>query len=115
MSEEVDIVTQTLIFSDSKTDGRTDIEITLGPFAGVKYNYGRTWFPENADGDLEPVLSFEYDVVSENKPGELLMRDFQKQIGDILHTLLLKSLSDNSTVYSGGSDDGASKIVLERT
>lgn len=104
----VDLIIQTLKFSPSETEGRTDIEITLGDFAGVKYNYGRTWFPDES----QPVLSFEYDIVGDKKPNELIKGEFEQLIGNVLMEMLKKAIDEQSVVYSGGTDEVESPKIF---
>ncbi len=98
----LDLVVQTLKFSPSAMEGRTDIEITLGQFAGIKYNYGRTWFPD----EDQPVLSFEYDIISEKKPSDIMKNEFEQMIGNVLMEMLKKAIAEESVVYSGGVETG---------
>lgn len=98
----IDLVVQTLKYSPSEMEGRTDIEITLGDFAGIKYNYGRTWFPD----EDQPILSFEYDIISEKKPSDIIKKEFEQFIGDVLMIMLKKAIAEESVVYSGGTETG---------
>lgn len=87
----------TLKYSHGNQDGDTFITITEGPFEGITYKYGRTWFPD----EDEPVLSFEYDIIAASKKYDKI--EFEKEIGVILHELLRKAVADQSVVYSGGT------------
>lgn len=98
----LDLVVQTLKYSPSAEDGKTDIEITLGEFAGIKYNYGRTWFPD----EDQPILSFEYDIISEKKPSDIMKQEFEQLLGNILMEMLKKAIAEQSVVYAGGTDTG---------
>jgi hypothetical protein len=77
-------------------EGRHSIMITEGAFKGIEFCFGRTWFED----ENVPVLSFEYDVVSEAKPA--MVEVFQQEIGVVLHAMLKKAITEESVVYSGG-------------
>ena len=72
------------------------ITINEGAFRGTTYKYGRIWFPD----DNEPIMSFDYDVISDPKP--VFKEQFEQLIGEILHEMLKKSIEERTTVYTGG-------------
>ena len=74
------------------------ITINHGDFAGLKYTYGRVWFPD----ENEAILSFEYDVVN-GEVEEEFKKELHELLGKILAAILEKSLNDGSTVYANGT------------
>lgn len=93
-------------------DTNTIIKITEGEFEGIEFYFGRCWFPD----ENQPVLSFDYDIVSEKKPDNKEL--FEQEIGKILHALLVKAVEEQTTIYTGGTDETVveeSRIILPET
>ena len=91
-------IIDTLTFANGGM-GETFITITEGDFAGVGFKFGRVWFPD----EDQPVLSFDYDVVSVEKPVDKV--GFETLISEILHIILRKAVAEQEVVYSGGTDE----------
>lgn len=91
-------IIQSLTFSAGE-EGEHHITINEGAFIGTTYKYGRVWFPD----EDEPILSFDYDVISEPKP--VFKEQFETLVGEILVAMIKKSLEEHSTVFAGGTDE----------
>lgn len=96
MYDEVAEIVQSLTYSPGINPMETNITVNTGPEKGVVFKFGRVWFP---DPD-KPIMSFDYDIVSEQKPNDLTA--FRQFMGVVLQNQLLRSLEDSTTVYSGG-------------
>ena len=86
------------VFPHPTDSDKFAIEFTQGEFTGIVYSIGKVWLPEDTP---EPTLSFDYDVISETKPGDLTK--FQNTIGEILLEMIKKSIAQETTVYAGGT------------
>jgi hypothetical protein len=78
----------------------TAITITEGDYAGVAFKFGRTWFPDPE----QPILSFEYDLLSEAGPTDESMGEFRLLLGNILQSVLIKAIESEGVVYTGGRE-----------
>ena len=72
--------------------------INHGPDKGVMFKFGRVWFKD----EDEPVLSFDYDIVSEQKPIDA--DAFRNVMGAVLQSSLLKAIGEGTATYTGGVD-----------
>jgi len=85
-------------------DNETAITINHGDFKGVVFKFGRVWFPDPE----QPILSFEYDLISTDKKIVSLTKDnpdFRLLLGNILQQMLVKAMGDGTAVYSGGVEE----------
>lgn len=103
MNAEFNDIVNSVVFSDYDTD-KTKMTITVGPDSGVEFVFGKIWFPD----ENEPILSFDYDIVSEQKPVDL--DAFRNIMGAVLQAAILKAVGEGSAVYAGGVDVAEGKI-----
>lgn len=92
---------QDLTFSVPNNDGTTLITVNAGEFAGIQYQYGRVWFED----ENEPVMSYEYDVLSEQKIPTEKKQQFDIEAGEILKEILVASLANEDVAYVGGTGE----------
>jgi hypothetical protein len=78
----------------------TAITINHGDFKGVTFKFGRTWFPDPE----QPILSFEYDLISEAIPSDKAQPEFRLLLGNILSNMLIKAIETEGVVYTGGRE-----------
>lgn len=97
-------IIDTLTFANGGM-GETFTTINEGDFNGITFKFGKVWFP----GEDQPILSFEYDVISMQKPIDTVK--FETLIGEILYIMLRKALTDQEVVYSGGTDESVKSDV----
>ena len=74
------------------------ITINHGDFTGLKFAFGRVWFPD----ENKPVLSFEYDVLNGEVEPEF-KKELHELLGGILAAILEKSINEGTTVYANGT------------
>lgn len=75
------------------------ITVINGDFTGTKFSYGKVWFP-NED---EPVLAFEYDILSETYWLPERADAFKQEAGQLLEAMLRKQIEDGDLVFKGGT------------
>lgn len=92
----IEEIIEGLSFIPGTEKDETHILINHGPYKDIMFKYGRVWFP---DGD-EPILSFDYDVVSELKP--IPLEPFLEFIGTVLTNLLRHAVDNQTAIYAGG-------------
>lgn len=97
-------IIDTLVFANHGTN-ETAITITQGDFTGVTFKFGRTWFPD----EDQPILSFEYDLISEAGPTDESLPEFRLLLGNILQNMLIKAIESQGVVYTGGT--GVQEVV----
>lgn len=105
-------IIETLVFTpapDNEAD--THITITEGDFAGTVFKYGRVWFPDEA----EPVMSFDYDIITASLSVGEKKDEFLNLIGTILQNILLKAVEEQTAVYTGGAkvEEGTVEEIIE--
>lgn len=77
------------VIPDAEDENLHPLLIKEGKFAGVKYKYGRVWFPD----DQPDMLSFEYDLLEGSVPiAEQDKEEFSKYMGDVIIAMLRKQL-----------------------
>jgi len=88
----------TLTLKDVKVDYIDDstaaLTILSGDDAGIQFKFGQVDF-----GEEEPVLNFEYDIIS-GTPVDL--KAFEDSIAQLLILMIEQSIKENSTVFAGG-------------
>ena len=112
MSEvTVEQIIEGLSFIPGTNPNDTHIVINHGPYKGIVFKFGRVWFPD----ENEPVMSFDYDVVSEQKPEPL--EPFLNFIGIVLQNLLRKAVDEQTAIYTGGTEvkQGIVEETVEET
>lgn len=108
----IEKVIETLVFTPSPdNDTDTFITITEGDFAGTVYKYGRVWF-EDPD---QPVMSFDYDIITATLNVGKNKDEFLNLIGVILQNILRKAVDDQTAIYTGGTEvaEGTVEEVIE--
>lgn len=65
------------------------LHVIEGKFTGVKYKFGRVWFPE----ENPEMLSFEYELLQDSLPVADSDKDeFTTYMGDVIIAMLRKQL-----------------------
>lgn len=82
------------------------VELVGGPYAGCQLVYGGVHFgDEQPDGSA--MLHFDYEVVNGFTVEKNQMEAFLNYLGDTLLEIIQDSMEASSTVYKGGSNEGA--------
>lgn len=77
------------ILPAAEEEGMNPLHVLEGKFKGVKYKYGRVWFPEDSDN----TLSYEYDLLEGSAPvAPEDMQEFSKFMGDVIMEILRRQL-----------------------
>jgi hypothetical protein len=90
-------------------EGFAELEITDGPYRGIKFYYTKVSLTENAE-KTEGILHFEFNLTE----GSDRIQDhgeFQNLLGRILNTIMLKMMEapdgKRDLIYHGGINDAA--------
>jgi hypothetical protein len=98
-------VVDSVSFLPSEDPAVTHVLVNEGPDKGVMFKFGRVWFPD----ETQPILSFDFDIVSEQKPVD--PDAFRNFMGEVLQNILLRAIGEQNVVYAGGVDVAEGKLI----
>ena len=77
--------------------------LTEGKHAGIIFSYGKVSFEEDKENETLR-MHFEYEVHDKNDV-EYDKKEFEDELSDFLHELMLYNLAKNEITYTGGVDE----------
>lgn len=77
--------------------------LTEGKHAGIIFSYGKVEFKEDTENNTLG-MHFEYEV-HETFDIEYDKKEFEEELAEFLHELIIYGVEQNEIVYSGGVDE----------